>query len=440
MFEKLQIGQNKKLAFYLLLLLSLVGYYWLMYESPREHFFTLILIWGGLFLMYWLMIKSKPNNRDIWIAIMAFRAILLFAIPTHSDDIYRFIWDGILNLEGGNPFEKVPSEWMNMGSHALVQDEFLYKQMNSPEFFTIYPPVCQVWFTLGAFFYQKGGMLSAVVAMRFVTLLVEACTCILLFHFLDKSTKKLSLYALNPLVIIELTGNLHPEVWMVMGLIGSFYYLKRQNLFISALLFAVAVCAKLLPLMFLPLLLFYLGWRKALLYYLVVGGITIMAFLPYIDFETLQHLVESVDLYFRKFEFNASFYYVVRWIGFQVKGYNIIAKAGPALSLVTVTVILTLMVKSYFDKNGLNGYIKNVLVVLTVYLLMSPIVHPWYLTTLVMLGVVSEFKYPLIWSFTVILSYWAYQWADYHESMILIFVEYLLVFLFIFKEKSKIFE
>jgi len=65
---------------------------------------------------------------------------------------------------------------------------------------------------------------------------------------------------------------------------------------------------------------------------------------------------------------------------------------------------------------------------LTVYFLLANIVHPWYITPLVAFAVIAQPKYAIIWSWLIVLSYYAYSNEDFSESMILVVVEYLAVF------------
>ncbi|NNJ88472.1 MAG: hypothetical protein HKP53_03650 [Eudoraea sp.] len=75
--------------------------------------------------------------------------------------------------------------------------------------------------------------------------------------------------------------------------------------------------------------------------------------------------------------------------------------------------------------------------ILTVYLLLSSTVHPWYIISLVLLCLFSEYRFPLVWSATVILSYSAYANPDFDETMWLLIIEYLTVIGFLVYELFK---
>ena len=74
------------------------------------------------------------------------------------------------------------------------------------------------------------------------------------------------------------------------------------------------------------------------------------------------------------------------------------------------------------------------LLVVTLYLLFSTTVHPWYITTLVVLGLFTKFKYPVVWSLMVVLSYYAYGQIDFSENFGLIALEYIVVIGFALSE------
>jgi hypothetical protein len=135
----------------------------------------------------------------------------------------------------------------------------------------------------------------------------------------------------------------------------------------------------------------------------------------------------SLDLYFRKFEFNASIYYLARHFGQLIFGYNIIAYLGPLLSLVFIYIIIKL---SY--RFGMNDWCQSQMFLLaimlfTAHLLLSTTIHPWYLITILFFNVFHSYKYVLVWSFFILLSYSNYHGIEYNERLWVIILEYLVV-------------
>jgi len=261
-------------------------------------------------------------------------------------------------------------------------------------------------------------------------------------------------YILNPFIIIELTGNLHFEAVMVFLLVFSLYLLHKGSWVWSAVLLGLSISIKLLPLLFLPLFFKYFskastalsqtkvynhpernrtdGFKKLSLYYIICLSTLVISFLPFYSTEVVSNFLSSVGLWFGKFEFNASIYYVIRWIGFQVKGYNIIETVGKVLPLITILIILGL---TFFRKyQNTRQLLTNMLFAVTAYLIHSTTVHPWYLAIPLMLSIFTNFKYMIIWTALVMLSYYAYSNPEFQENLWLVTFEYLTVFSFIIFE------
>ena len=108
---------------------------------------------------------------------LVLRVLLLFTLPVLSDDFYRFIWDGRLLMNGQNPFEHLPADYLNQGLEGI--DSNLYNQLNSPDYFTIYPPVNQFVFWVAASV-SGDNLLLAVNLMRAPILLADIGIYILL--------------------------------------------------------------------------------------------------------------------------------------------------------------------------------------------------------------------------------------------------------------------
>ena len=186
---------------------------------------------------------------------------------------------------------------------------------------------------------------------------------------------------------------------MLMG----FVYLHQKKISLSALALAISVSLKMLPLMFAPLLLRYLSLKQSIIYCVICLAVITLFFLPFYDAQIFTNLFTSVDLYFHTFEFNASSYYLIRKVGYWIYGYNIIHMVGHWLPLIVFSIfmIVTLLLK----KLNTQELLKWSLIFLTTYFFFATTVHPWYIISLVALSMFTQFSYPIIWSFLVILSY-----------------------------------
>ena len=187
---------------------------------------------------------------------------------------------------------------------------------------------------------------------------------------------------------------------------------------------SVSIASKLLTLMLIPFMPVKIYWKKMILFTALTLTSSIVIFL--LSFGQHTGWLDSVPLWFTSFEFNASIYYVVRSIGYQIVGYNAIGVIGPALASLTMFGI-GIIWWTYIRKNKLD-WMQAMLFVLTLYFLMSTTVHPWYLVMLVALSVLSLHVYPIIWSYLVFLSYSHYQGGSFAENYYLIGLEYLLLF------------
>jgi Gpi18-like mannosyltransferase len=369
--------------------------------------------------------------------------IFLFAIPNLSQDFYRFIWDGRMILEAINPYESLPETFIEKENYPINQAIDLYDGMGSlnGSHYTNYPPINQLSFVMAAIF-AKTSILWSVVVMRLQIILADIGIIYIGKKILEKLNMPIHhifLYALNPFIIIELTGNLHFEAVMLFFLVWSLYLLLQKKWIWSAFIFGLSVSVKLIPLLFIPL--FYQwftkdGKSKGVLNFFSFGaiiiGINMLLFLPFLSSNLLDNYLSSVGLWFQNFEFNASVYYIAREIGYLFRGWNEIAIIGKILPIITVVFIVVI---TFFRKNNSPQQLFTAMLLgLTFYYFMATTVHPWYIASLVLLSVFTKYKYPIVWSIVIILSYQAYANNPWQENLWLIALEYLLVYGFLFWE------
>ena len=410
--------------------LCLAGYIWLGYFTTRTDFTRLVLIYGLLFGLYLFICYGrsfKPGLKVIIGGALLIRLSLIYMTPNLSDDYFRFIWDGLLVGGGVNPYLSTPADFLSgaLAVPGITPD--LYTELNSPHYHSAYPPLAQFIFALSA---KLGGanVMANIIWLRVCILLVEFGTIFLLDRLLrrfGRSPALVSLYAFNPLIIMELTGNLHFEAVMIFFLLLAVYLLVRERPLFSALSLGLAISAKLLPVIFLPLLVRRLGWLGSLKYFAVTGALVLLLFTPFLNGEAVSNYASSLALYFRVFEFNASVYNLIQWLGLQAGSDRILLIARILLPVITLLSIIAIALK----EKGADwaSLFPVMLLCLSVYLLFSTSLHPWNLTPLVMLAVFSRYRYILPWSLFIILAYAAYRTVPYTDNPWYIAVEYLAV-------------
>jgi len=416
---------------------SLLAYLLMAYGTERGDAWQVLIQYGILFGCFtWIFRKSDGKSIPfLLLAGIMFRLLFLVHTPALSDDYLRYLWDGHLVNAGLNPYNLLPSE--AAGTMAKEVPEQMLRLVLSKDYYSVYPPFSQSVFGM-AVFIAPGSLAGQILFLRLFILLTEVLSLVLITRLLDhfnQPRKKALLYALNPLVIIELSGNLHMEALMIGFLLMAVWLLVLEKPFPAGLAFALAVSAKLIPLMFLPILLLKPGRKNALLFFSSVLGFTGLLTLPFFNAEMLRHFWQSLRLYFHLFEFNGSLYYVVRWIGFQVKGYNIIHEAGPVFSLITLLAVC--MISFVCRKKGWPVIFQAMLWSLALYFLLATTVNPWYITSMVALGLFSNYRFYLVWSLTVTLSYFAYAGGGFHEATWILWFEYLPVYGFLLMDLIK---
>ncbi|NVO85173.1 hypothetical protein [Hymenobacter terrestris] len=411
------------------LLVNAAAYELLAYAVPRPAFGLLAVLMALAFGLYWWLLKTGLPLRQGLLAALMLRLLWLPALPALSDDYHRFRWDGLLLSEGHNPYRYRPDELADPDASSETNNQELttiYPRLNSPHYYSVYPPVDQAVFALAAWV-APASERGFVVALRVLLLLAEAATAGLLLALLRQfrqPPERALWYLLNPLVIVELTGNLHFE-----GLVGCFLllmlWLLARGRAAGGGALALAVATKLLPLLVLPLLLRRLAWPQLVRFGLALVAVLAALFGPFLSLELVENIGRSLNLYFRSFEFNASVYYLVRAAGKWLTGYNQIALLGPALALMTA--VGGLLLAATERRPTWATLPRALLLLLTLYFLLATTVHPWYLAPLVMLSCFTRARYALVWSGMAVLSYAAYRTTAYTENLWLVTLEYTVV-------------
>ncbi len=413
---------------YILIIISALCYFIFAYYTQRHFSTSLITLYSVLFIAYLLIQKTELPLNQILFAGFFFRAIFLVSLPFLSQDFYRYIWDGHLTAGGINPFILTPSTLIDDPSiSAGGINRELFQLLNSPDFHSVYPPVSQFFFWLAALA-GKGNILTSVIVLRLTILLAEAGSVYMLtklfktYHF---DQKFIGVYVLNPLIIIEFSGNLHFEALMIFFILTAVFFMKKKQYIVAGAFLALSISTKLLPVIFLPFILKRIRFRDAAWVYLTTGAVTLLTFLPVINTPLLNGFTASFTTYFQKFEFNASVFYITREVGLIIGGVNSRETVALVLAAITFVLIIVLAITERKEKNLLLGIFVWAL---SIYLVFSPAVYPWYITPLIAFCLFSRFRFPIIWSYLIFLSYLGYSERGYLENPAVLIIQYAVVF------------
>ncbi len=400
----------KTLAAYLVLLLPIV---FIQYAFPRTEFTAFILCFSVAFAAYFFILKQEFQPSFVFGLVL--RLSLLFSLPTLSDDFYRFYWDGILLLKSVNPYSFLPTEV----PIDFEGKELLLQKMNSENYFSPYTPILQVLFAFCAWLGQS--IFGFVIAFKLLIIGAEVITFFILKKLIGSSWK-LTIWWLNPLIILEFTGNLHQEVFVVLGLALVFYFVQhKENKAMLAFVFTVA--CKLIPVIY--LVAFFRSQKfSSFLKYAFASLIVLMtSYVLFFTEESTANYIQSIRYYFTVFEFNSSLFRIAQHLKDHVYGLLIY--------LPKVILILGFLGLAFFGNKKLK---VNMLFCLAVFLLCSQSVHPWYVAPLVLFSVLTKYKFPVLWSFLIGFTYITYKTLPYEQSLAVICVEYALLLTFMFYE------
>jgi len=308
------------------------------------------------------------------------RLTLLPSLPDLSDDIYRYVWDGWLLVSGVSPYAFVPED------PALdhFRDGVLFPLLNSPGFFSVYPPLSQLVFAPAGWVYSWAGWPAAGLAAKAGFLALELGGLLLLFRAvraLELRPRILALYAWNPLVLVTVAGSGHTEGGLVLGMGLLAFGVAARMPRAAWVGLCLAVLSKGVPVVLAPLLLRHhlarMDRRTALLAPLPALALGFALTLPLIPGGLVGAGLSSVDLYVRLFEFNAGPYFLVKEAGQVLWGEDWSKILGPAFRGLFLVLALGMWLR--WPVARVRDWMSGSIVLLGLYLATATTVHPWYL-------------------------------------------------------------
>ena len=157
--------------------------------------------------------------------------------------------------------------------------------------------------------------------------------------------------------------------------------------------------------------------------------VTFVLFFLILDLNGLVNFKSSFGLYFAWFSFNSGIFYALRDLTFLISGADISATISLVFPFITMLLFGYIIFLKTFDS------VTTLLLLFTTYFFFSPIVHPWYITVLIPLGILSKKIFPLVWSILIFGTYIAYG-SEFSQPMFWIYLEYFTIIYLLIKEFS----
>lgn len=262
-----------------LLALDAAGVAMLMLDRrvPAAAFMTCLCAAGLLWLLAVAVVRgARLPRRSIWLVLgvaVAMRAMTFCVTPYPlSSDIYRYVWDGRVQLAGINPYRYLPIA----PELAPLRDATVYPLINRAEYaHTIYPPAAEMIYALAA------AVTPGVFGMKLMMVAFDALAIVALVGLLriaGRHPAEVLIYAWLPLPVWEIAGSGHIDA-VAAGLLAlALLVAVRGRTIWSGVLLAAATLTKFLPAVVVPAFWQPRDWRLPAAFAITL----VLLYLPYL--------------------------------------------------------------------------------------------------------------------------------------------------------------
>ncbi len=195
-------------------------------DARTDLFVALLTVAAIVYLFAIRVVLRRPTcavAAPIMLAVaIAMRVPVLLAPPFLSSDVYRYVWDGRVQVAGINPYRYVPAD----PALLPLRDAAIFPHINrAGTARTIYPPAAQLVFQAVA------RVSDSVVAMKLAMVAFEALACWAMLRLLALAqlpAERVLIYAWNPLAVWEFAGNGHVDA-IAIGLLAVALLLRARS-------------------------------------------------------------------------------------------------------------------------------------------------------------------------------------------------------------------
>ena len=313
---------------------------------------------------------------------LAWRIVLALAPPLLSNDVNRHVWEGRVQLHGGNPYAW--ADRPNAPKWAHLRDE-VYAGLNHDGYTAVYPPLWQMAAAAVVRVHDSVG------AMKVFLVACEAAALLALARLLrlrGQPPQRILFWAWSPLALVEIAGSGHNEALGLLFVVLALLALESGRPLLAALASALGFQAK-----FLPGLLAASWLRRFRPWHLGLSALLAGALVwPY--WEARKTLLLSLRKYAEFWQFNETLFAPLE----ALLGHGGAVWAGACLTLLLAGALAWRDVEPA----------RAALLVTAAVLLLGPNLLPWYALWLLPFVVLLEAEAALLFTGTVALAYLVY--------------------------------
>jgi alpha-1,6-mannosyltransferase len=350
--------------------------------------------------LLWRLAKTSEggSSRAMIVVLVAggvvFRLTLLPLAPATSQDVQRYLWEGLVQLEGFNPYALPPTA--EQLAPLAKQHLEIWRLINHADIPAVYPPTAQFLFWCNAAVF--GGSL---LGWKLILLVLDGLLAVGVMMLLKERSHALVGLAgvlWCPLLLIETYEGGHLDVIGAALTVLAIVAMIRGRPILSALALGLSINVKYLwPLLLMIILARQAGrWRRCVVFVAVTLAVAVASWIPYrAGFESA---AATARMFAEHWTFNDVIFELLRLI------------PGPRwLPMALVTAILV----------GLAGLLavrqrrdiwRDAWLLTGAALLLGPVAYPWYFIW-IMPGLAFR---PPIWLAIWVLSVPALHLVDWH--------------------------
>jgi len=349
-----------------------------------------LAVYGAAFTAYAAAIaflpRALPSSRHLLVFVIGVgvlcRLALVPARPALSTDIYRYVWEGRVVLAGENPFALAP----DADALAPLRDASP-GEINHPHLETIYPPLAQAVFALGAWIAPEPW------AQKVLFTLFDLTTMLVLVSLLRRRGRDpawVLVFAWSPLVVFETAHSGHVDAAGVCLLVAGVWLSGAGRRAWGVVALAGAFLVKYTSALLVP----FLARRRSTAPWLLLGAaIVVVGYLPFAPAGA--KLFSSLRLYGTEWRFNGLAYAALVGLWDHATGARLLLAAALA----------AFALWQAWRQADLARY---AFLVIGCALLLAPTLYPWYLLWIVPFLCLFPHRAWILLTGLVFASYWSW--------------------------------